>query len=81
MPCLLMSVKKRKATLQDSNPKLETKVIGSIDRIYTFQKIADFQYLPMCTSISANKSQATNEKKSVQTDTDKTNAETNESKQ
>jgi hypothetical protein len=37
MPCLLMSFKK------SSKPAL----IGKIKTIYTFQKIADFQYLPM----------------------------------
>ncbi len=45
----------------DNKPqyKLEANVIGSIEKIYTFQKIADFQYLPMCTSISLNNNSST----------------------
>lgn len=57
MPCLLMRVKKKKKS-SDKNEKsiLTTEIIGSIERIYTFQKIADFQYLPMYTSVSKQNS-------------------------
>lgn len=41
MPCLLMTVSKK---------TLKTNLIGRIDKIYTFNKIADFQYLPMSSS-------------------------------
>ncbi len=44
------------ATDKTQRRKLEARIIGSIEKIYTFQKIADFQYLPMCTSISLNNS-------------------------
>jgi len=52
-----MSVKriKSKSNASDDPPssaKFEAKVIGNIKRIYNFQKIADFQYLPMCSTSS-----------------------------
>lgn len=48
MPCLLMSFKKTE----------KPAIIGKIKTIYTFQKIADFQYLPM-NSASDKSSNAT----------------------
>lgn len=54
MPCLLMKVKKMKSK-EPGKTELEATIIGSINKIYTFQKIADFQYLPMCTSVSVPK--------------------------
>jgi hypothetical protein len=46
MPCLLMSVRK------NESKKFEARIIGKIKKVYTFQKIADFQYLPMsCSSV------------------------------
>jgi hypothetical protein len=52
-----MSVKreKSKSNVTDdsaSSTKFEAKIIGNIKRIYNFQKIADFQYLPMCSTSS-----------------------------
>jgi hypothetical protein len=41
MPCFLMKIK---------NKSLKTQLIGRVDRIYTFKKIADFQYLPMSSN-------------------------------
>lgn len=43
MPCLIMSVKKNSS--QDN--KFDVKIIAKVKKVYTFQKIADFQYLPM----------------------------------
>ncbi len=40
MPCLLLKVVN----------STKTEIIGRIDRIYTFKKIADFQYLPMSSN-------------------------------
>lgn len=62
MPCLLMKVTKKKSS---EKKKLDAEILGHVEKIYSFQKIADFQYLPMCTTI-VPKSQATpksNEKK------------------
>jgi hypothetical protein len=60
IPCLLMSVRKLKKsksnTSKDSESKFEAKIIGNIRRIYSFQKIADFQYLPMCSTSSKSTS-------------------------
>lgn len=49
MPCLLMKVKRKK---NDDKIKLDAQIIGAVEKIYSFQKIADFQYLPMCTTIN-----------------------------
>ena len=65
MPCLLMSVKITKN--KDSiSAQPEAKIIGSIDKFYTFSKIADFQYLPMCSNVvsksaTLNKQSSNNE--------------------
>lgn len=44
IPGLLLSVRKNK------NSKFDTKIIGKIKKVYSFNKIADFQYLPMSSS-------------------------------
>lgn len=46
-----MSVKSLKNNSTDKT-ELKAEIIGSIHKIYTFQKIADFQYLPMNSSLS-----------------------------
>ena len=48
MPCFVMSLKK-------SDPH-KASIIGRCDRIYIFQKMADFQYLPMNTVTKTNNS-------------------------
>jgi hypothetical protein len=62
MPCLLLSIKKKKKEVEQvdfiKNLKFDAKIIGQVDKIYTFQKIADFQYLPMCSNV-VTKSNAT----------------------
>jgi hypothetical protein len=48
MPCLLMSIKTIK-----NDKKREIKnvqIVGKVKKIFNFQKIADFQYLPMNTT-------------------------------
>ena len=51
MPCLLISIKSLKNS-STNKPEFNGKIIGSVGKIYTFQKIADFQYLPMNSSLS-----------------------------
>lgn len=46
-----MSVKSLR-NASTNKTELKAKIIGSIGKIYTFQKIADFQYLPMNSSLS-----------------------------
>ena len=60
MPCLLMSVK---VTKSKDSTQSEAQIIGTIDKIYTFSKIADFQYLPMCSNV-ISKSTNSNHKQS-----------------
>ena len=55
MPCLLMSVK-RQTSRAGSSPTLHYEIIGKIKTMYTFQKIADFQYLPMNSVSKTNTS-------------------------
>jgi hypothetical protein len=56
MPCLLMSVRKSSAGIPTASQgeaasiKYEAKLVGRIKKVYTFQKLADFQYLPMSSS-------------------------------
>ncbi|RNA14318.1 general transcription factor 3C polypeptide 5, partial [Brachionus plicatilis] len=45
MPCLVLSFKKLK---KQKEPKME--IVGKVRRFYTFNKMADFQYLPMSSS-------------------------------
>lgn len=61
MPCLLMSVKKSKCTSGGERP-FEASIVGSVKRFYNFQKIADFQYLPMTSHLKSE--QANNESNS-----------------
>ena len=47
MPCLLMSIK----TIKNENKRQikNVQIVGKVKKIFNFQKIADFQYLPMNT--------------------------------
>jgi hypothetical protein len=56
MPCFLITIKKK---------TLQAELAGRVDRIYTFKKIADFQYLPM-SSNSLSKSQSNKQTNSFQ---------------
>ncbi len=47
MPGLLIKVIKRKT---ENECSYESRVMGKIERIYSFKKLADFQYLPMFNS-------------------------------
>ena len=53
MPCLLMQVKKK-----NKNKSPEVKILGVVSRMYVFNSIADFQYLPMSSEAKAVKSGA-----------------------
>ena len=47
MPGLLIKVIKHKKQQDKQNPTYESIVMGKIEKIFSFKKLADFQYLPM----------------------------------
>ena len=50
MPGLLIKVAKHKASNEENKFSYESTVLGKIEKIYSFKKLADFQYLPVSNS-------------------------------